>query len=345
MLIGYALAVTLHALWNGSASLQGGAAFLGVYAFIMVPLLLAMIVVVIWQRRREQRVVIEQLPGFAQAGWIAPSEIPLLSSLAGRRGWRAAVRRRSGKKVAKAVNDYQSAVTDLAFLRSRMSRGSVGSETGVFWHGEALAELARARNRAIGHQEALTVALRHHGWRRLGPTAPWPTAPGPHHPVHRDRAEQPFPPSFPPSAPGPRGSGPSAGWPGAHPPSGERSAPGRPPGRGAAGLLRSAGRARAPRPGRRMAGRPSGSRPDRLAGPSRRPVGTVGPHARGRRARTRADRPPARRGLPREPRADSFTDQPTRRLTRRRPGEPGPSSSADQANAEPAGNDDPTGTR
>ena len=41
--------------------------------------------------------------GFAQAGWIAPSEIQLLSSLAGRRGWRAAVRRRSGRAVEKAV--------------------------------------------------------------------------------------------------------------------------------------------------------------------------------------------------------------------------------------------------
>src|SRR3712207_9580798 len=37
-----------------------------------------------------------QLPAFAQAGWIAPSEVQLLSSLAGRRGWRALVRPRSG---------------------------------------------------------------------------------------------------------------------------------------------------------------------------------------------------------------------------------------------------------
>ena len=115
----------------------------------MVPLFVAMIAIVVWQRRREQRIVIEQLPGFAQAGWIAPSEIPLLSSLAGRRGWRAAVRRRSGRKVAKAVTDYQAAVTELAFLRSRMARGSVGGETGVFWHGEALAELSgRATGRS-----------------------------------------------------------------------------------------------------------------------------------------------------------------------------------------------------
>jgi RsiW-degrading membrane proteinase PrsW (M82 family) len=190
VLIGYALAVTLHALWNGSASLREGSAFFAVYAFIMVPMFVAMVAVVVWQRRREQRIVIDQLPGFAQAGWIAPSEITLLSSLAGRRGWRSAVRRRSGKRVAKAVSDYQAAVTDLAFLRSRMARGSIG-ETGRFWHDEALAELVRSRSRAVGHPEALTTAVNLHG-----PASWTPPPPGPP------------PPAVPGGSPYPRGPGP-----------------------------------------------------------------------------------------------------------------------------------------
>jgi RsiW-degrading membrane proteinase PrsW (M82 family) len=183
VLVGYLGAVALHALWNGSASLFGGTAFFGVYLFIMVPLFLAMIGVVIWQRRREQRTVTDQLPGFAGAGWIAPSEIPLLSSLAGRRGWRSAVRRRSGRQVAKAVADYQAAVTELAFLRARMSRGTVGA-SGPYWHDQALAELGRARSHAVGHPEALTVALRHHGPQGWTPPPPGPPpgAPAPHAP-------------------------------------------------------------------------------------------------------------------------------------------------------------------
>ncbi|MGH3814410.1 MAG: PrsW family intramembrane metalloprotease [Pseudonocardiaceae bacterium] len=144
-LAGYLGAVALHALWNASAGLGFLPAF---YAVIMVPLFGGLIALVIWQRRREQRVVAAQLAGFAGAGWIAPSEVPLLASLAGRRGWRSAVRRRAGEQAADAVRDYQHAVTELAFLSHRVQRGTVGEETGR-WHRDTLAALMAARDRAV----------------------------------------------------------------------------------------------------------------------------------------------------------------------------------------------------
>jgi hypothetical protein len=134
----------LHALWNASAGLG---AFLTFYSVIMVPLFGALIALVVWQRRREQRVVAAQLPGFASAGWIAPSEVPLLASLAGRRGWRYAVRRRAGEQAADAVRQYQNAVTELAFLHDRMQRGAVGPDTGR-WHHDTLTALRAARDLA-----------------------------------------------------------------------------------------------------------------------------------------------------------------------------------------------------
>jgi protease PrsW len=201
---GYLLAVGLHALWNGSASL-GSTGFLGVYAFVMLPLFVAMAGVVVWQRRREQRTVTDQLPGFAQAGWIAPSEVQLLSSLAGRRGWQAAVRRRSGKQAAAAVIQYQNAVTELAFLRARIARGTVGSAAPL-WHERALADLVLARTLAVGkHTDALTAAVRHHAPQ----TGAWPAAqlvpparPGPPLP------EPSGPQSWPPPSPNQGGWGP-----------------------------------------------------------------------------------------------------------------------------------------
>jgi RsiW-degrading membrane proteinase PrsW (M82 family) len=172
VLAGYLGAVALHALWNGSAGVFGGGVFLGVYGLVMVPLFLGMIAMVVWQRRREQRIVAAELPGFARAGWIAPSEMQLLATLAGRRGWRAAVRQRSGKDAERAVARYQAAVTELAFLRHRMHRGTAGPY-GPHWHEELLAELMRARARAIGMPEALTAA-----WRRPPPPGWAPPPPG-----------------------------------------------------------------------------------------------------------------------------------------------------------------------
>jgi hypothetical protein len=62
----------------------------------------------------------------------------------------------------------------------------------MFWHEEALAELFRARMKAVGHPEALTVAMRHHGPQPSG----WvPPPPGP-----PPRAPQPPPPGLPPQS-------------------------------------------------------------------------------------------------------------------------------------------------
>ncbi|MFY9806389.1 MAG: PrsW family intramembrane metalloprotease [Pseudonocardiaceae bacterium] len=147
--IGYVAAVGLHALWNASAGFGFLPTFYGV---IMVPLFGGLIALVLWQRRREQRVISAALPGFAGAGWIAPSEVPLLASQAGRRGWRYAVRSQAGETAADAVRDYQHAVTELAFSQDRMHRGAqrgvVGPETGR-WHHQAWDTLMVTRDRAL----------------------------------------------------------------------------------------------------------------------------------------------------------------------------------------------------
>jgi RsiW-degrading membrane proteinase PrsW (M82 family) len=148
---GYLGAVGLHALWNASAGLGYLPA---VYGVIMVPLFGVLIALVVWQRRREQRTISAALPGFASAGWIAPTEVPLLASQLGRRGWRDEVRRRSGDGAAGAVHDYQNAVTELAFLSDRVQRGTASPDTRR-WHHEALAELKAARDRATSAPGAL----------------------------------------------------------------------------------------------------------------------------------------------------------------------------------------------
>ncbi|MDT8910965.1 PrsW family intramembrane metalloprotease [Amycolatopsis sp. PS_44_ISF1] len=119
---GYVVAVGLHALWNSSAVLGGSKAFLTVYFLIMVPLFIGVSYVIVLQRRREQRIVAAALPKMAAARWISPSEVELLGSLSGRRAWRRQARQESGKAAAKAVSQYQSSVTELAFLRRQRLR-------------------------------------------------------------------------------------------------------------------------------------------------------------------------------------------------------------------------------
>ncbi|MFP5071788.1 PrsW family intramembrane metalloprotease [Pseudonocardia nantongensis] len=237
LLAGYIAAVLLHALWNGASVLAASpGAFFQVYLFVMVPLFAGLIFMVVFARRREARIVAAQLPGFASAGWIAPSEVPLLARLSRRKGWRALVRRKSGRAAAKAVAEYQAAVTELAFMRDRISRGVV-RESAAAAHDGKLAVLLAARARAIGRPDSavsLTAA-----WR-MPPPPDWrppppPAADGSFSGVHKIptdllAARQPGRPAGPGGVPRDGSGRPPAGAapaPGAVPPRTGR--PGPPP--------------------------------------------------------------------------------------------------------------------
>lgn len=210
LVAGYGAGVLLHALWNGASVLAASpGAFFQVYLFVMVPLFAGLILLVVFARRRESRIVAAQLPGFAAAGWIAPSEVPLLARLSRRKGWRALVRRKSGRAAAKAVAEYQAAVTELAFMRNRIARGAV-RESAAAAHDDKLAALLGARARAIGRPDAaasLTAA-----WR-MPPPPDWrppppPASDGSFSGAHRIPTDlRPDPPGGAPH-PGRHGTGP-----------------------------------------------------------------------------------------------------------------------------------------
>jgi RsiW-degrading membrane proteinase PrsW (M82 family) len=120
---GYLVAICLHSAWNASATFFGLSGFIGLYVLVMLPVGAAAIAFVLYQRKREQRVISMQLPWMSQAGWIAPSEIGPLASLKGRRQWHQQVKQVHGKVAARAVRDYQNTVTELAFLRRAADRG------------------------------------------------------------------------------------------------------------------------------------------------------------------------------------------------------------------------------
>lgn len=142
--LGYLLAVGLHALWNATALWDDGRDFLVFYVVFMVPLFAAMLGLALWQRRRERRIVADQLGGFVDAGWVPWYEVDLLSTIRSRRRWARSMRSSHGRAAADAVRAYQVAVTELAFVTARI-RGGYGGPTAAARQDEVLGAVAETR--------------------------------------------------------------------------------------------------------------------------------------------------------------------------------------------------------
>ena len=122
IVLGYAGAVVMHGLWNGSSFLSFEA-YLLVYALWMVPVFALVIVLGIQSRRREQRVVAEKLPGMVGAGLVTPNEATWLGSLRSRKLAINEATRFGGRPAGKTVKKFAAQVVELAFVRDRIDRG------------------------------------------------------------------------------------------------------------------------------------------------------------------------------------------------------------------------------
>jgi RsiW-degrading membrane proteinase PrsW (M82 family) len=122
ILLGYAGAVVMHALWNGSA-VVGVETYLLVYVCWMVPVFGLAVWLALASRRREQRIVDAKLPGMVAANLITANEATWLGSIKARKLAFAEVTRHSGKSAAKGVKDFAAQVVELAFVRDRIDRG------------------------------------------------------------------------------------------------------------------------------------------------------------------------------------------------------------------------------
>ncbi|AVH96351.1 PrsW family intramembrane metalloprotease [Streptomyces sp. WAC00288] len=127
-LAGLLLSMGMHAAWNGSATFGGPWIFFAVYGALMVPAFGLLTWLAVWSRQRELRTVSGELPAYAAAGWLSPAEPLALSSMRARQLARSYAARTYGKQGARAVNEYESFATTLAFLRDRARRGTAGPD-------------------------------------------------------------------------------------------------------------------------------------------------------------------------------------------------------------------------
>ncbi|MDX6325850.1 MAG: protease PrsW [Nocardioidaceae bacterium] len=123
-IVGYLVAVALHASWNASAFLGGGQAFLLTYVFAMVPGFSVLVGLAIWFRVREGAMLGRSLTDLAYRGYLQPAEVPWLAKLPARRQARKNAARGGGPLAERLMKDYQHQAIELATLHNRVLRGT-----------------------------------------------------------------------------------------------------------------------------------------------------------------------------------------------------------------------------
>jgi RsiW-degrading membrane proteinase PrsW (M82 family) len=120
-LIGLALAMFLHFLWNFSASL--GAMFFVSYALVMVPTFLGLIVMVILSLRHEGRIIREHLLPELRSGLLDEQGHRALGTVGGRLAEASSAFARGGLRQWRSRTRFQELASELAFHRWRTGRG------------------------------------------------------------------------------------------------------------------------------------------------------------------------------------------------------------------------------
>ena len=122
-MLGFMLAILMHATWNGSAVYGGDLGFIVSYFVIMGPAFIITLMVIFFSLRREARIVRQFLYPEYQSGFFSQQEYDKLCTVRGRMGmsWRM-LRTRGFAMWRKRMRCNQLA-SELAFHRSRVTRG------------------------------------------------------------------------------------------------------------------------------------------------------------------------------------------------------------------------------
>jgi protease PrsW len=121
--LGLLMAIFMHSIWNGSAVFGGGGVFVLTYILVMVPAFLILLVVISLALRREGQVVREFLIIDLERGVLTREEYDQLGSILGRLGSSFRALSQSGMKGWQARRRLNQLASELAFHRSRVSRG------------------------------------------------------------------------------------------------------------------------------------------------------------------------------------------------------------------------------
>jgi protease PrsW len=129
--VGLCMAVFLHWLWNASATFGGGEGFLVIYVIVMVPAFAIMLIVIIIALSREGQVVRQFLLSDLERGFFTREEYDQLSSVFRRMGSSFDAFSRGGMRSWRNRRKMHQFASELAFHRSRVSRGLHSSKHNI----------------------------------------------------------------------------------------------------------------------------------------------------------------------------------------------------------------------
>jgi RsiW-degrading membrane proteinase PrsW (M82 family) len=122
-IVGLLMAIFMHSIWNGSAVFGGGIVFVLTYIVVMVPAFVIMLVVIGLALRREGQVVRQFLVVDLDRGFLTREEYDQVGSIFGRMGSSFRALSNTGFKGYRARKRFNQLASELAFHRSRVSRG------------------------------------------------------------------------------------------------------------------------------------------------------------------------------------------------------------------------------
>ena len=126
--IGYVVAVCLHAAWNASAFLGDGRFFVLTYLFAMVPGFCVLVGLALWFRVREGGILARSLTDLARYGYLPMEEVPWLVRLPARRTARRNAAQRGGPEAERVMREYQQQAIEFAALHWRVMRGTAPAD-------------------------------------------------------------------------------------------------------------------------------------------------------------------------------------------------------------------------
>ncbi|BCJ26633.1 PrsW family intramembrane metalloprotease [Actinocatenispora sera] len=126
-LAGWFAAMSLHSTWNLISTL-GPQALLTGYAVVMAPIFFAAVGVALWARGRQGRQMARMLRPYVPAGWLSPPELAALATMTRRMAARRWAKRVAGPQGARAMEEYQFALSTLALARDSALAG-FGADT------------------------------------------------------------------------------------------------------------------------------------------------------------------------------------------------------------------------